>query len=74
MKETLDFILSELKKAQEKHPVWPDNHHYAIGIVAEECLEALRASNDGDLAQLKTELGHTAATCIRAIIGLGKVG
>ena len=74
--DVIDLIFSELKAAEEKHPSWPEDPVHAAAIVAEEAGEAVRAALDmhyhgGDSTSLRTELAHTGAMAIRALLHIG---
>lgn len=75
--DAIDLVLEELAKAEDLHPAWPDDPVHAAAIVAEESGEAVKAALDlhyhgGPIAALEVELAHTAATAIRALMGLQK--
>ena len=68
-------ILSEVERAREKHPEWPDDIIHAVAIVAEESGEAVRAAlnhvyHGGSIDEVRTELVQTAAMCIRMLENL----
>ena len=44
--ETIDLIIDELKKAEAKHPGWPDDLIHAVGVITEECGEAMQDAID----------------------------
>lgn len=65
-------ILTEMRRATEKHPVWPVSPVERAAIIAEEAGEVIREANhiregNGDIKALRMELIQTAATCIRMI-------
>jgi hypothetical protein len=71
----IDDILTEVNRAELKHPNWPVDKVYAATIVAEENGELTRAAlqyeaEGGILSEIRTEAIHTAATCIRLIKNL----
>lgn len=71
----LSKVLSELKKAEDKHPGWPNDPIHAVGIITEEVGEAMQAAidctySDGDIEELETELAQTGAMAIRALFNL----
>ena len=73
--DAIEAILSELYKAEGKHPTWPTDTIHAIAVVCEESGEALQAAlnehyHDGTVADIKKELCHTGATVIRALMNL----
>ncbi len=41
----LSLILLELERAESKHPVWPNDLVHAVGIMAGEAGECLKAAN-----------------------------
>lgn len=70
-----DLIFSELRKAEEKHPGWPDDVIHAVAIMVEEAGEAMQAALDvhyrgRDIEDLRIELAQTGAMAIRALIHL----
>lgn len=75
METAIDLIFAELKRAEEKHPGWPDDIVHAVGIMIEEAGESMQAALDctysnGDIEHLKKELAQTGAMCIRALVHL----
>jgi hypothetical protein len=71
----IDLIFSELRKAEAKHPGWPDDKIHAVGILIEEAGEAMQAAidctySDGDIEKLRIELAQTGAMAIRALVNL----
>lgn len=77
--EAVERILSELRKAEAKHPGWPDDPIHAVGILVEEAGEAMqaaidytyKATDEETLEHLRTELAQTGAMAIRALLHLG---
>lgn len=68
----IDMIYAELRKAEEKHPDWPDDLIHAVAILTEEVGEAMQAAIDctyakGDVEHLKKELAQCGAMAIRAL-------
>lgn len=66
----IDLIFAELRKAEKKHPYWPEDPVHAAGILMEEAGEAMKAANDvkwssGSVGHLRNEVAQTAAMCIR---------
>ena len=60
------FVISELIRAKEKHPEFPENHAEALCIITEELGELAEAINDGDSVEhLREEAAHVAVTAIR---------
>lgn len=71
----INEIITELNRAETKHPMWPTDLIHAVAIVAEESGEAVQAAlqhqyEDGSLKNIKTELIHTATTAIRMLKNL----
>lgn len=65
-------IEKELEKAKKKHPFFPLDAVGRCSIMMEEAGEAVQAANDvvwgdSDTANLKVELLHTAAMCVRIL-------
>jgi hypothetical protein len=65
--------MKELKKARDKHPVFPIEPTAVVAIVTEEVGEAAKEAVEltwarkDDPTNLYTELAQTAVTCIRGI-------
>jgi NTP pyrophosphatase (non-canonical NTP hydrolase) len=81
----LDDILKELKRAKKKHPNWPDHIVARAAIVGEEAGELIRAAlifkyewsedqNAEQINEMRKEAIHTAATCIRFLETLNRIG
>jgi hypothetical protein len=73
--EIINLIISEIERAETKHPDWPMDKVYAATIVAEESGELTRAclqyeAENGSLNEIKKEAIQTACTCIRLIENL----
>ena len=77
----IELIFSELKKAEIKHPSWPDDKTHAVAILIEVAGEAMQAAIDYTyssdvierekiLESLAVELAQTGAMAIRALIHL----
>jgi hypothetical protein len=74
------FVISELIKAKEKHPEFPDNHAEAGMIIAEEKAELdcawdqfCKTVNDRkNKDHLREEAAHVAVTAIRFLEMLEK--
>ena len=71
----IDLIFSELRKAEGKHPGWPDDVIHAVAIMVKEAGEAMQAALDvhyrgRDIEDLRIELAQTGAMAIRALIHL----
>ena len=70
--EILEAILTEVSRAENKHPNWPTDLVYAATIVAEENGELTRAClqfqcENGAIDEVRKEAIQTAATCIRLL-------
>jgi len=70
----VEHILNEVNRATEKHPNWPKDNIYGMAIIGEEFGEATREAvkiemneKDKSYPNLKKELIHTAATCLRML-------
>jgi hypothetical protein len=74
----IDWIFTELRKAEEKHPGWPNDYVHMVGIVTEEVGEAMREAIDIEykmgrgtraekVERLRKELTQSAAMAIRAL-------
>ncbi len=73
--DAIDLIFQELRKAEEKHPGWPDDVVHAVAIMVEEAGEAMQAALDvhyrgRGIEDLRIELAQTGAMAIRALIHL----
>ena len=73
--QAIDLIFSELRKAEKKHPVWPDDKVHAVAIMIEEAGESMQAALDCHYANAGTEnliieLAQTGAMAIRNLIHL----
>lgn len=73
--QAIELVFSELRKAEAKHPGWPDDKIHAVGILVEEAGEAMQAAIDctyagGDIELLRKELAQTGAMAIRALLHL----
>jgi hypothetical protein len=71
-------IITEVARAENKHPNWPTDLVYAATIVAEENGELTRAAlqyeaESGQLSAVRTGAIQTAATCIRLIKNLDEI-
>lgn len=67
------MIFIELRRAEEKHPGWPDDPIHAVAIMVEEAGEAIQAAidvyyNNRRSDDLKKELAQTGAMAIRALL------
>lgn len=64
----VQFVISELIKAKEKHPEFSDNPAEALSIITEEVGELAEAINDKQgKERMKEEAAHVAVTAIRFI-------
>lgn len=66
----LALILAELSRAEQLHPVWPNNHIHAGMVVTEECGELVQAilnhhEKKGSRQAIITEAVQTAAMALR---------
>ncbi|MCP4460925.1 MAG: hypothetical protein GY816_23335 [Cytophagales bacterium] len=64
--------IQELRRAEEKHPVFPEDLIHKLAIMAEESGEAMQAAlnyyyHGGDYSQIKVELVQTMAMCMRCL-------
>jgi NTP pyrophosphatase (non-canonical NTP hydrolase) len=71
----INEIVEEVKRAETKHPHWPDNPIEAAAITCEESGELIRAAlqlkyEGGDKESVRKEAIQTAATCIRLLKNL----
>lgn len=71
-KKIIDDVVFELRKAEEKHPIFPVEIVEMVAIMAEESGEAIQAANNfrwdgGAIEDVELELKHTAAMCIRSL-------
>ena len=73
--KVIELIFDELRKAEAKHPGWPEDKIHAVGILVEEAGEAMQAAIDctyrgADVEKLRIELAQTGAMAIRALLHL----
>lgn len=75
--ESINDIIKEVNRAENKHPNWPNDTVYGMAIIGEEYGEATREAvkiemneQDADLSNLKMELIQTEATCIKMLNSL----
>lgn len=70
-----EMIISEVFRAEAKHPNWPDDPIHQAAIVNEEAGELIRAAlqyqyEGGSREEIRKEAIQTAATCIRLLKNL----
>jgi len=75
----IELIKNELRKAEEKHPLWPVDPIHAAAILAEEAGELVQACidytyKDTDGHKAVTEAAQCGAMALRFLIGVGKYG
>jgi NTP pyrophosphatase (non-canonical NTP hydrolase) len=70
-------VLDELRKAETKHPSWPDDVVHGAAVMVEEAGESMQAAldhyyraDDTTLGKLRKELAQTGAMCIRMLAHL----
>lgn len=73
--EIIEAILTEVKRAEKKHPRWPKDYIHSAAIVNEESGELIRSAiqltyEGGDINDMRKETIQTAATCIRLLKNL----
>jgi len=76
-KEWVNLILKELRKAEEKHPIWPLDLIHSVAIVNEESGEAIKAAlnhtyENKPLSDVVNELIQTGAMVIRCLNNIEK--
>lgn len=59
--------IDALHDAERRHSDFPADTAEMLAVIAEELGEAFQAHNDSYRDNLKAELQHTVATCIRAL-------
>ncbi len=72
METIINQILTEVEKAEAKHPNWPADLVYMDQIINEEKGEVTRAVlihclEAGPIDEVKKELVQTAAMCVRML-------
>ncbi len=70
-------VMTEMERAEILHPVWPECNVKRSAIILEEAGELIREANlldegKGDVMDLKNEIIHCAATCLRMLKELCK--
>ncbi len=73
--EKYEQIDAELRRAEKKHPNWPDDMFRQVAIMNEEAGEVTKAVlhyhyEGGTLDHVKEELIQTAAMCMRMLKNL----
>lgn len=77
--EAIELILEELRKAEKRHPGWPDDPVYGVAILNEESGEATKEALDisfgvdGAKERFVMELAQTGAMAIRNLIHLSRL-
>ena len=66
VRRELNCILVELARAEQLHPVWPDNDGEAVDIIEEQLIDAVFVGHPGEARTRK--IRSTAAVCIRYLI------
>lgn len=74
--DPIDLVIAELRRAEAKHPGWPEDLMQGVAIVAEEALEVVQAAAEtayrgGGLEALRIETAQLAAMAIRFLMHLG---
>lgn len=71
----IDDIKTEMDRATQLHPDWPDDLIHQVSIMNEEAGESIRAAlnhvyHGEPIDEVETELIQTAAMAIRCLISL----
>ena len=66
--KAIELILSELHRAQAKHPGRMILRHQAWGVIEEEHVKFRRAVEKNDYDEAHKRLATTAAMCLRTLI------
>lgn len=66
--EAIELILSELHRAQAKHPGRMVLRHQAWGVIHEEAAKFCEAVMENDYDEARKRLATTAAMCLRTLI------
>jgi len=75
----IDLIFTELAKAENKFPGWPEDPVHGAAILAEEAGELMKAALDfyygrhEGIDQMEKEGAQAGAMAIRFLIGLAEV-
>lgn len=77
--QVLDLVMQELRRAEEKHPGWPDDPIHGAAIVGEEAGELIQAAldhiYDGKRPwSMAVEAAQVAAMGIRFLLNLDLEG
>jgi len=72
----IELVIDELRKAEEKHPTWPDDPIHASAILAEESGELVQACidyyySDSDGGNAVIEAAQCGAMALRFLINVG---
>lgn len=73
--EIIELGLAELKRAENKHQVFPTDPVHQVGIMVEEAGEALQATlnyfyHGGSVEDIEKETIQTLAMCVRFLKNL----
>jgi NTP pyrophosphatase (non-canonical NTP hydrolase) len=73
--QVIDDVFMELRKAEKKHPGWPNSLFEAYTIIAEEVGELAQAIlqekyEKGTKNRIKEEAIQSAAMCLRFLLNL----
>lgn len=76
--EAVESLLLELVRAQNLHPIFPDDLIHAVAIMCEESGEAIQAAlqfkyEGGKKSDVRKELIHTGAMVLRCLINIDKM-
>lgn len=71
-------VITELQRAEAKHPFWPKDHIHAAAIITEELGELTQAClqakyENGDPINIKIEAIQVGAMAIRFIYNFNKI-
>ena len=66
VRKEVDCILVELARAEQLHPVWPENDSEAVSIIEDQLIDAVFVGHPGEARTHK--IRSTAAMCIRYLI------
>ena len=73
--DIMSAVIIELRRAEMKHPEWPEDCIHQASIIAEESGELVKAAIDvhyhrGDIENVRREAIQTAAMCFRMLRNL----